>query len=112
MTVTLRSTPRRERWFRDHDGIMTISKYEDSARPYTFDLANEEAFAGGATLSSVTWAESGPTLSSKSNTTTTHTVTVTGTGTAIATATLSDGVILVRKYRWNPIDTLSRDYVD
>ena len=81
----------RSRYFQDQDGVLATSKREDESLELVLDWTDR---LSSDTISSVAYADSGVTTSSKSNTTTTSTVTITGIGYTTITATLASGRIL------------------
>jgi hypothetical protein len=96
MTVYLK--PKRNRYFHDKDGVLSTAKREDEIVPL---IINWSDLIGSATISDVSYDDSGVTRSSTSNTTTTTTTYVTDIGETEITVTLSTGEkvqMLVRFY--------------
>lgn len=103
---TLVSRPSRSVWSVDLDGVPYTAKAHDSLTLYSFDVTDE--LPSGVTVSSVSWASEGPTLSSAAATSTGFSVRVTGTGDAVATITLSNSEVIKRRYRWYGNDSSER----
>jgi len=98
---------RTDGWFRDLDGRLTTSKYQDESKTYVFDFADRLA---GETIASVTWTLNGPTNDASSNDTTTATIRVGKTGTGDLKIVTSGGQTLIERLRWRGIDNGVRDY--
>ncbi len=92
--------PERARpFFRDHLGLQTRVKDEDSIESYTIDW--QHALGAGVTISTSVWRGDGVTIDSDSNTTTTATAVVSQTGgEARNTITTSDGQTFVERLQF------------
>jgi len=73
--------------FRDRDGVLSYSKHEDDVMQVDIELSPQ---IGSDTISSVTYADSGVTTSSRSNTSTKITFNVTGIGYTEITVNLTN----------------------
>jgi len=86
----------RQRYWQDQDGALSTSKRKDDAIQLVWNFTDK---LGGATISSVAYADSGLTTSAKSNTTTAVTFTYTGIGETKLTITLSSSLKLIATLR-------------
>jgi hypothetical protein len=69
----------RNRFFRDKDRVLSVSKHEEQIESFTIDW--NDVLDTGETISTSAWDSDGPTVVTSSNTTTTATVKVsTGSG--------------------------------
>lgn len=98
----------RSRYFRDHDGLLSISKRSDEIVSLPIDWTDQ---LSGETISSVAYVDSGVTRSSTSNTTTTSTTLVTGVGETEITTVTSGGRKLQMVVRFYDAEGVGvRDY--
>jgi hypothetical protein len=96
-------------FFRDYDGTLTKTKYEDDVESFSWDLTN--VVPSGETVSSVAYdAQSGLSVSGAALVTPVWSCTVTKTGVLEVTATFSGGSTLTERFAWQPIDEGVSDY--
>jgi hypothetical protein len=87
---------RRRPFFRDRDGILSVTIGADETDTHTLDWSDR---LGTDTIATSTWTADGPTVASSSNTTTTATAKFSGTGTLTNTVVTAGGLTLVQEIR-------------
>ena len=100
--------PRTSAFFKDFDGVLTMVKREDEVMPFAENFTDD--LASGETISSVSWDESGVTVTAKANTSVGHTANVKGLGEATITVTFSSGHTDIQTYRWLGASNSVGDY--
>lgn len=105
---TFRVPLRRNRYFRDVDGIDATSKRTAEVLSETIDWTDR---LDGETISGATWTSRGATISGESYTDTTTSATITGVGEVVIQVSTSGGRTLEMMLRYYGIDTRSQDYV-
>ena len=95
---THRVQERRNVFFRDVDGMLSVARHEDEVAPVTLDYS--DALDTGETVATSAWDADGVTLSGEATTTTTASATISGTDGEIQnTITTSAGRTLVQEMR-------------